>query len=70
MPIACPEMPPVECRPESIVCSGGMDSIGCMMPDVCMPMGTECPAMAPACHLLNVEMKTLCALGAWTLSNA
>ena len=31
--------------PESIVCTGGMDSIGWMIPDLCIPIGTECTAL-------------------------
>ena len=55
IPPICPEIAPSECGPESMTCPGGMDSNGCMMPDMCMPMmgplgldGNECPAFCPA----------------------
>ena len=28
---------PMVCGPEEFVCPGGVDSMGCMMPDMCMP---------------------------------
>ena len=50
----CPEMAPVECMPEDMVCPGGLDWEGCPMPDMCMPSkgpmgydGIECPAYCP-----------------------
>ena len=42
-------MPPVECGNENIVCPGGMGSIGCIMPDLCMPVTENCPAFSRAC---------------------
>jgi len=42
------------CGPEDMMCPGGMDAMGCMMPDMCMPSkgpmgndGVECPGMCP-----------------------
>ena len=54
IPPTCPEIPPSECGPESMICPGGMDSNGCMMPDMCIPAmgslgpdGYMCPALCP-----------------------
>ena len=38
---ACPEMTHMECGTEEMLCPGGMDSEGCPMPDMCMPMMGE-----------------------------
>ena len=39
----CANNCPTFCMPEEIFCSGGMDETGCLLPDFCMPMGSECP---------------------------
>ena len=41
----CPAMCPTVCGPDMMMCPGGADPNGCMMPDLCMPMGTECMTM-------------------------
>merc|ERR1712062_756811 len=48
--IPCPRF----CGPEEFVCPGGMDFLGCRLPDTCIkskgPMdfnGVECPALCP-----------------------
>lgn len=59
--------------PEKIVCSDGMGTIGCMMPHLCMPMGTKCPSMPQACpEMLPVECgpKSICAQVEWMLLDA
>ena len=43
--VECPGMCPTQCAPGDMMCPGGMDGNGCMMPDTCTPEGTECPAL-------------------------
>ena len=33
----CKDACPVQCGPDDMVCPGGEDSMGCKMPDTCMP---------------------------------
>ena len=44
--VECPAHCPVNCGMDDVMCPGHMDDNGCMMPDHCIPNGSECP-MAP-----------------------
>lgn len=53
-PPYCPDIFPMECGPEDMICPGGMDPEGCPMPDMCWPAigpmgedGIECPSHCP-----------------------
>ena len=52
-PPVCPEVVPVQCGADEVVCWGGMGADGCAFPDFCMEAthshwdGIECPNFCP-----------------------
>ena len=43
----CPSNCPVMCNHDETMCFGGVDQLGCRMPDTCSPVNPECPYSNP-----------------------
>merc|ERR1712050_263453 len=47
VPAPCPAMPPMDCGEGMTNCPGDIDPMGCMMPEICVVEGDECPFFCP-----------------------
>merc|ERR1712183_57315 len=47
VPAPCPPMPPMDCGEGMTNCPGDIDPMGCMMPEICVAEGDECPFFCP-----------------------
>merc|ERR1712228_783759 len=71
--LGCPDVVPMTCGEDMMLCPGIMDAAGCIGPGVCMPMkggpvgndGVECPVMRPsALHPCGADMIACPVMGA------
>ena len=55
VPAPCPPMAPMDCGEGMTPCPGDIDPMGCMMPEICVAEGDECPFFVHTCHPWTVE---------------